>query len=202
MPTGPVEIVNLALSWLGQNSINDLNDNQNEAKIMNANYALSRDKVLNDGAWTFAIRREVLSPVATPPPFGFDNAFLIPSDVIFVHRVLRPETSGGLFASRVRSLPNANWQKEGQFILANEAVIDCIFIIRETNVDLYPPSFIHALAARLAADTALVFTENRRLKEDMEIMYMNKLAEAHYADGRQGRTEIAASKILTGTRRR
>jgi hypothetical protein len=202
MATSPTQIVNLALSWMGQNQINNLTDNQHEAEVMDANYDLSRDKVLNDAAWTFATRRQILSPLAASPDFGFDNQFLIPSDVVFVHRVLRPESQGGLFTSRTRALPNANWQREGNLILANEAVIHCIFIIRVTNADLYPPAFIHALAARLAADTALTFTENQKMADRMEAMYEAKLAEAMYADGRQGRTEVAASKILTGTRRR
>jgi hypothetical protein len=204
MATSPTQIVNLALSWLGQNQINALTDEQHEAQVMDANYQLSRDKVLNDNAWTFAIRREVLAPIVPAPAFGFDNQFLIPSDVLFVHRVLRPQSAGATLFSQVRSRTgvNADWIREGNHILAREEVIHCIFIVRVTNADLFSPSFIHALAARLAADTALTFTENRKLKEDMEIMYMNKLAEAQYADGRQGRTERIQSNLLTGTRTR
>ncbi len=203
---GPVEIVNLALSWMGQNLINALTDEQNEAKIMNANYALSRDKVLGDYTWSFAIRREILSPVLPVPAFGFAQKFLIPSDVLLVHRVQRPQNIGATLFSQVaeatRGAVQADWVKEGQFILAREEVVHCIFIVRITNADLYSPSFIHALAARLAADTCLVFTENRKLKEDMEEMYDTKLADARFSDGRQGRTEKMVSNILTGSRTR
>lgn len=204
MATSPTQIANLALSWIGQNQINALGDDQNEAIVMNANFNLSRDKVLNDYAWTFATRREVLAPVVPAPAFGFANKFLIPSDVLFVHRVLRPQSTGATLFSQVRSRVgvNADWVREGEFILAREDVIHCIFIVQVTNADLYPPSFIHALAARLAADTALTFTENRKLKEDMEIMYQTKLADAAFADGRQGRTERVQSNLLTGTRTR
>jgi len=200
----PVQIVNLALSWLGQNQINALGDNQNEAIVMNANYALSRDKVLNDNAWSFATRREILSPVAAPPAFGFANQFLIPSDVLFVHRVLRPQSTGATLFSQVASRisQNADWIREGNHILAREDVIHCVFIIRITNTDLFSPSFVHALAARLAADTALTFTENIKLKDRMEEMYIAKLAEAQFSEGRQGRTEKIQSNLLTGTRTR
>ncbi len=206
MATSPTQIVNLALSWLGQNQINALTDNQNEAVVMNANYLLSRDKVLNDYAWTFAIRRQILSPVATPPAFGFAQQFEIPSDVLYVHRVQRPQNIGATLFSQVaeatRGSVNADWVREGQFILAREEVIHCIFVVRITNADLYSPSFIHALAARLAADTALTFTENTKLKDRMEEMYIAKLAEASFSDGRQGRTEKIVSNILTGARTR
>lgn len=203
MATSPTQIANLALSWIGQNQINALTDNQHEAIVMDANYNLSRDKVLNDYAWTFAIRREVLAPIVPAPAFGFENQFLIPSDVLYVHRVLRPSTSGGgIFSVRSRVGINADWVREGQHILAREAVVHCVFVVRVTNADLYSPSFIHALAARLAADTCLTFTENTKLQEEMEVRYDNKLAEAAFSDGRQGRTERVQSNILTGTRTR
>jgi hypothetical protein len=192
-----VQIVNIALSWLGQNSVNALTDNQSEAKIMNANYATSRDKVLADHAWTFALRREVLAPVAAPSAFGAPNQFLIPSDVLRVQRVYRPST-----ALQNEALQNARWVREGQFIISNEAQVWAHFIFRETNTDRYSAPFVHALAARLAADTAMVFTENRKMFEQMEAMYNDKLSDAVYADGSQGRTEVIRSTKLTGVRTR
>ena len=203
MATSPTRIANLALSWIGQNLINNLTDNQHEAIIMDANYALSRDKVLNDYPWTFATRREILAPVVPTPAFGFENQFLIPSDVLWVHRVHRPQPAGGsIFSVRSKVGVNADWVREGQFILAREAVVHCFFIVQVTNADLYSPSFIHALAARLAADTALTFTENDKLETKMEARYDTKLAEAAFSDGRQGRTERVQSNILTGARTR
>lgn len=192
-----VQIVNIALSWLGQQSINALTDSQNEAKIMDANYATSRDKVLGDHAWTFALRREVLAPIAAPTAFGTPNQFLIPSDVIRVQRVYRPNTS-----SQTNALQNARWVREGQHIIAREEQIWAHFIFRNTNSDQYSSGFVHALAARLAADTAMVFTENRKMFEQMELMYQDKLADAIFADGSQGRTEIIRSDKLTGVRTR
>ena len=200
-----VGIINLALSWLGQNQINAIGDSQNEAKIMSANYGPARDKLLADTAWTFALRREILAPVADAPVFGAGNKYLIPNDVLRVYRVFRPTGSadgfmGNLLQTHV--MQNARWVKEGKFIIAREDQIWCLFLFRNTNTDEYPPAFVHALAARLAADTAMVFTENRKMFEQMEALYIDKLADARYADGSQGRTEIVRSSRLTGTRTR
>lgn len=192
-----VQIANLALGWMGQNLINSLTDNQNEAKIMNANYPLSRDKVLSEHAWTFAIRREVLSPVASAPEFGGQNKFTIPSDVLRVHRVFRPSES-----LQTRNFQNARWVREGNFILAAEETVWAQFIYRNTNSDDYSAPFAHAVAARLAADTCTAFTENRRFYEQLEEQYYRKLQEATADDGSQGRTEIVKSDILTGVRTR
>ena len=193
----PTQIANLALSWLGQRQINSFNDNQNEAIVMNANYALSRDKVLNDVAWTFALRRETLAPIVDAPAFGQGNKFLIPNDVLRVHRVYRASN-----IAQSDKFTSARWVREGQYIISNEQSLWCHFIVRVTDTNLFSPSFVHALAARLAADTALVFTENVRLQETMELRYEQKLAEAAYADGTQGRTEVTRSSKLTGTRTR
>lgn len=192
-----VQICNLALTWLGQNLINNLADSQNEAKIMNANYPLSRDKVLSEHAWSFALRREVLAPVAAAPEFGAGNKFTIPSDVLRVWRVYRPSAD-----AQTRNLQNARWVKEGGFIIAYEAQVWAHFIFRQTNTSLYPLPFAHAVAAKLAADTCIAFTENVRASEKFEQLYYTKLQEATADDGMQGRTEIQRSDILTGVRTR
>ena len=202
--TNQVQIANLALSWLGQNQINAFDDNQTEAKVMNANYAISRDKVMADAAWTFALRREILSPLTEDPEFGEGNVFQIPSDVLRVFRVYRP-TGGGTFIGlqiQDSTFRNAKWRKEGDKIIAREEVIWCHFIFRNVNTDQYPAPFIHAIAARLAADTCMTFTENRRMFEQMEAMYNDKMADALYSDGSQGRTELVRSSRLTGPRTR
>ncbi len=195
--TTEVQIVNIALSWLAQNSINALGDSQTEAKVMNANYATSRDKVIADHAWSFALRREVLAPIAAPAAFGTPNQFLIPSDVLRVFRVYRPSSN-----LNTRQLQNAEWVREGKYIVSYLDQVWAHFIYRVTNSDEYSPQFVHALAARLAADTAMVFTENRRMFEQMEALYTDKLADAVYADGSQGRTEVIRSTKLTGVRTR
>jgi len=193
----PIQIANLALSWLGQNQINSFTDNQNEAIVMNANYALSRDKVLEDAAWTFALRRETLAPIAAAPEFGAGNKFLIPSDVLRVYRVYRESS-----AIQSDNFQSAKWTREGQHIYSSQQTLWCHFIVSVTDTNLFSPSFVHALAARMAADTALVFTENIKLEEKMENRYIAKLAEAKFSDGSQGRTERVRSSRLTGTRTR
>jgi hypothetical protein len=192
--TDPITICNLALSWLGQNSINDFEDDQNEAKVMSANYALSRDLVLEIRPWTFATTRATLSKSSEVLDFGVGNKFLIPSTVLKVHRVFKP---GG-----TRKFTPADWSREGKFIIAPEEIVWCVFINRVDNADLYLPSFVHALAARLAADTCITLTENRRLKEDMEKMYIMKIADASASDGAQGRNEVFRSGRLIGARSR
>lgn len=200
--SSPTQIANLALSWMGQNLINDLGDNQNEAVVMNANYALSRDKTLEDAAWTFATIRKILAPLAEAPEFGGGRQFAIPTNVLRVHRVFRPDLTSQSTLTSVNKFQNADWVRNGNVIIANEAAIWTILIVQVTNTALFSPGFIHALAARMAADTAMTLTESSKLEEKMEARYDTKLADAKYTDGSQGRTEIIKSSRLTGTRKR
>jgi hypothetical protein len=76
------------------------------------------------------------------------------------------------------------------------------FIVRVTNSDLFNAQVAHAIAAQLGVDTALTFTESLKMVETMEKRYTDKLADAIYADGSQGRTEVIESTRLTGVRKR
>lgn len=197
MSATPVQICNLALSWMGQRRINSLNDNQNEAIVMNDNYELSRDKTLEDAAWTFAMHRQVLAPISDAPAFGSSNQFLIPGNVLRVHRVYRSTNT-----SQSNAFINAEWTREGNYILSPEDTLWAMFIVRVTDPNRFSPGFVHALAARLAADTAITFTESIKMEEKMEQRYAMKLADAAYTDGSQGRTEVIRSSNLTGARKR
>ena len=197
MSATPVQICNLALSWMGQKRINSLNDNQNEAIVMNDNYELSRDKTLSDIAWTFATERQVLAPVSDAPAFGSGNKFLIPGDVLRVHRVFKSTNT-----SQSNKFSNAEWVREGNYIISPESTLWAVFIMRVTDPNKFSPGFVHALAARLAADTAITFTESSTMEEKMEQRYAMKLADAAYTDGSQGRTEVTRSSHLTGIRKR
>lgn len=196
----PVQIANLALSWMGQGQINAFTDNQTEAKVMSANYELSRDKVLGDYAWTFALERQTLAPLADGPAWGSENRFLIPSKVIRVHRVYRANLNSQGVSTR--NMSPAQWERQGKYILANESTIWCEFIMQVTDSGQFSPGFVHALAARMAADTCMTLTENRQLLVDLQELYEQKLNEAAYADGSQGRTEVIRSRYLTGVRKR
>jgi hypothetical protein len=182
---------------MGQRKINSLNDNQNEAIVMNANYELSRDKVLADAAWTFATERQVLSPVEDALAFGRGNKFLIPSEVLRVFRVFRPTST-----SQTGKFMSADWVREGRYIISSEEALWAMFIMKVSDPSLFSPSFVHALAARLAADTAITFTESIKMEEKMEARYIMKLEDAKYADGSQGTTEVVRSTKLTGARKR
>ncbi len=214
-----VSICNQALGWLGANLITSLNDDNREAQLCKTNYPDIRNAVLEEREWTFCVRRISLAPLVLEPIYGYTNQFLIPPQVIRILNV--PDTRFGdtddnligtglggrtegpdqqpqLGTFRVESIeqPSAT----GKIILAN---VDSLFlrvIWRVTNIGLYTPMFIQALAARIAADLAIPLTQNRTLQKDMWALYGTKLRIAGSMDGIQGKMEIKRSNAVIRVR--
>ena len=83
MATTPVEIFNAALDHLGVEPIVSFSEESKAARIGNRRYAPIRDKLLESHYWNFAEKREELAVVSSSPPvFGFDFKYQLPTDYI------------------------------------------------------------------------------------------------------------------------
>ena len=177
MALSEVQICNLALGWLGAELITSLQDDNEGAKLCNANYASARDAVLESAQWSFAIQRRVLTPVVEEPEFTWGQKFLIPVNSIRILKVIsnpsNPEVS-------------TSWAKEGNFIVADQEKLYMIYLARITDTALFTAQFTQALAQRLAADLAIPITESRNLAENYWSLYLAKLEEAIIRDGLTG----------------
>lgn len=193
MAVSEVTICNLALSWLAGNLIISIDDDINEAKLCKANYELSRDAVLESMAWTFATKRYSLTPEIITPSWGYAYQFTIPADVITVLEVTAekdsPNGANGL-----------DWRREGNLILCDATNIYIKTIFRQTDTARFPPNFVQAVAARLAAEIAVPLTESQQLMMAMEGKYKDRLFIAAGSDGIQGKVDVINSRHLTGVR--
>jgi len=177
-----VAIANMALGWLGANLITSLQDGSTEAKLMDANFFAIRDAVLEEVDWRFATARYSLVLSAEKPEFEYANKFLIKENVLKVITVNENKY---------------DWQREGEYILSDEAVCNIRCIVRIVSPALFTPLFVQALAARLAADLAMPLTQNRTLQGDMYALYKVKLTEAKSSDGQQGKSrKLRMRKLL------
>ena len=182
------DICNLALQWLGEGRILTLEnapqpENDEKASLRSLcklNYPNARDAVLEDGDWTFAERisqfNQLSDPIANDPrPPLTGNAFQIPADVL---RVIGVDDGSGNY--------NKPWLRlEDRIFFEGEACYGDT-IVRITNTILFSPGFVQALAARIAADTAISIRDSMGLQERMWALYERKLATALANDGRQG----------------
>ncbi len=196
-----VEICNMALSWLGANRITSLGDNSEEANLCNLNYAVSRDVVLESREWTFAVRRYTLAPTGTTPEFNWGQEFNLPSEVLRVLSVERESAVGSNeLTSNFIEHEQMNWVREGNKVLADWDTISMRAVVRIVDPAMFSVSFVHALAARLAADLCIPITRSKTLQQQMFALYQAKLADAASLDGMQGRSKRIRSRYLAARR--
>lgn len=186
-----IAICNQALGWLGANQIISFDDASQEAKLCKANYQYLRDAVLEDYAWSFAVKRDSLAPLAeTPVTYGY--AFQVPSDAI---RILQVSVDASFDPTE-----DVVWEIEDNKILTDNASIYVRYVYRVTDPTKFSPNFKQALAARIAADIAIPLSASRALQSDMYSLYTMKIAEAAQKDGTQGRNKRLRSSWLLSSR--
>ena len=188
-------ICNQAISWVGGNRITSMEDPSTEGEWCRDNYPFLRDAVLEERRWTFASVRKT-STSGDRDEWDQMYKHAVPLDWLSVFRVYRD------VSNRECPIKSSGWKREGRFILANEETIYLWGVNRVTDTGQFTPQFAQALAARVAADMAIPFTENRQLQGDMWSLYQAKLADAAANDGMQGSNEKIQSNSMIQARAR
>jgi len=187
-----VSICNQALGWIGGNLITSIDDGSKEANLCKANYDDLRDAVLEERNWTFATRRQALTPLAQDPPFGYAKQFTLPADLIRLIGAYRPG---------MEDREQAMYVREENRLLTDEPRLNIVYIARIKDANRFSAGFVQCFAARLASDLAIPIAESRSLQETMWALYEAKLESAGTNDGMQGRFEQKQANRLVRSRR-
>jgi hypothetical protein len=187
-------ICNLALGWLGQAAITQLNletPASTTEELCARLYPEALRAVLEARAWTFATQRLQFEPAAATGLADFPSKYPIPATVV---RVLSCDDGGGS--------NDIEWRREGGYILTETSPtkVYAKAIMLEEDASKFSPSFGRALAARLAADLAMPLTENRARAEFLEAQYLRELMNAARLDGQQGTAEKTRPSGLAARR--
>ena len=149
---GTVDIVNRALTKLGDERISSLSDGTKAAAVASSLYEMVRDRELAAHSWNFAKARKKLAALADKPAFGWDWQYLLPADYL---RLLeagpwpQADMSGYVGGDHRPSVV------EGQHILAHQGpVMNLVYLRKVEDPGLFPPIFIEALACKLAVEMA------------------------------------------------
>jgi hypothetical protein len=181
-----VGICNLALGWLGVKPITAMDDATTEAELCDANWDVVRDAVLEARQWTFAVERAQLAADASAPISGWTARYQVPADCI---RVLSADLGD--------DTNEIDWQREGQFVVCDEASpIFIRYLKRVEDTLLWSPSFCLAMACRLALVLVVPLVENRALQADLWKLYAQAIRDASALDGMQGRSTQRQTSTL------
>lgn len=159
-----LDIWNLALQKLGVERLSSTTQNHRNARSCAACYETTRDAELEKYRWTFAIARVVLAPDASAPAFGFTYRFPVPSDCLRV--LLPPDTE-------------LDWVIENGYVLTNYGdTLEIRYVARVTDTSRFSPTFVKALAMKMAEDMCEELTQSNQKKADAQQAYKDAIAEA------------------------
>ena len=174
MATSEVQICNLALSKISEQSILVLTENSPAARACNLVYEPMRDAVIRSHPWNFATARVGLAQLASTPAFGFLYEYQLPADFLRVIQMEHEDTT---------------FKIEGEKLLTDDVEANISYIKKVTDPTQFDALFVEALATRIGAELANVLSENTATANMLKVEYGIKLAEARQADAGEGTPE-------------
>ena len=166
MATTFVEIANRAITFLGATPITSLEDDTKEGRAIKRLFEQTRDQLLRDHSWNFAIKRVSLAANTTAPVYEYTNAFDFPNNTLRIIEVNTEE----------------QWAVEGQQIVTDAAApLQIVYVERVTDPNLFDTKFIEAYSLRLAADIAA----SQTVAATAEQKFASMLKEARLVDSQE-----------------
>jgi len=152
---------------LGDQTVTALTDDSDRARALNAIYADSRDQVLSDFPWAFAVTRATLAQIAGSPVWGFTRWYQLPTDTI---RVLETQE------------PTAPWRREADRILTDLSSMAIKYIARITDPVKFSPGFVRALVAYLKWRLPITITGSLNKQIQYGAEYRATIAQVRGSD--------------------
>ena len=181
-----VDIANIALTKMGEETIADLGDNNVRAKTMDTLYVPMRDRLLRENKWNFSIKRTTLSADSTDPNWGFAKRFAIPADML----------------AFVSTESNSPYRLEGNFIHSDVGnSLKVKYIARITDATQFDTYFVDALAALLAAQASLKISNSLSDKQFLLAEMDEAITNAKRFDGWEDDPQVEPEDAWIDARR-
>jgi len=173
MPLSAIAFCSRALIKLGAGPIASLDEGTAEARVAAALYGPTRDALLTAHPWSFATAQTSLARLAAVPVADFAHAYRLPAG----H--LRTLSAGG--AGRGAGLV---YRLAEDRLWTNAETVSLTYIFRPDE-SAFPPHFVEALSARLAAEFCLPLTESTSRGELMARLAEEAFRAARRIDSQQ-----------------
>lgn len=174
-----IDLANLALLFLGADPVAALDDSNKRSSALRRLLPISKREILDIFPWSSCLKRVKLAPEASAPTFGWSCSFRLPPDCV------KPWFVNGL------RIPNAYMAYEGRKILANENLVNVIYVAEIPYASM-PQSLLSAIAARLAMNAMITIGIGEKKMPSVIHLADSRLEEACDADKIGGELERAA----------
>jgi hypothetical protein len=184
-----IEIINLALTKLGQRHISSLAENNEAARFYQANYENLLLSELRSHVWGFAKARIALPALGTTPAFVYTYEYALPEG--YVRALQVGDFQPGVSLTDYRDNEEGYYSIEQGKILTNFAAPLNLRYIKRVSEGLFDPLFVTAFACKLAHDGCYRITNSNSLKENLGFEYKEAVDLARNV----GAVEIPSQKI-------
>lgn len=167
MASSGITMASNAMVLLGGSSFAAFTEEKTEARIASQLYETSYLSILTSHRWNFAKKKQVLSRLTTPPLNGYNYAFQIPSDCLYVIDV--DSHNYDIFEDKV-------------FSNAQELSMNYTFRVNE---DVVPAYFAKMMEFYLAAQFSIPLTGDLSKADMFEKKFEREARTARHADSTQ-----------------
>ena len=170
------EIIDMALSRLGEDAIMDPDENSNRSRALELVYPVLRDVSLRRHPWDFARELAALQPDGTAPAFGYAYRYRLPS------------SPWCLKALEVEDEASYPWRRFGRHLHSDRAApLKLTYTKRVTQEGDFDPDFLTVFALELAIWTAKKLTNSSGLAEKLREEQRALMAEARSVESQEAR---------------
>lgn len=185
--TSSVSICSNALVMLGGKPFSSFDEPKDHVRTAANLYPSVRDTLLRAHPWNCAIKRLILAPLDTAPPFDFTNQFQLPGDWLRTIQVGR----------KGETIP---YRSEGRRLLASVTVLPLVYVFRNEVEATWSTNLIHVMELAMAAKMAYSVTASASLRDSQRDEYMRELKFAKAIDGQDDPPEEFAEGTFLESR--
>jgi len=165
-----IDIINLALTRLGEQPINAIDEGSEAADVMSRVYDLSLESELRTWPWTWATTTASLAAIDSETPPDFAAVYQLPADYIKMVEIINPTTGAYYYRwepfRRIFDRTSLEWEvREGKLYL--DSATDSTgstesttikYIKLQNDTTKWDSSFTDMFAWRLVAEAARTLT--------------------------------------------
>ena len=185
-----IDIINLALTRIGESRILELDEDSKAADEARAVYDLLLDSELMANRWGFALRRAALPASLPAPAWGYAYRYQVPADSLSVVYVQDQEPPA---LEDFRSSRFAPWQIEGRSIVTDiTAPLNVLYVARVDNPDEWDAAFRDAFSFKLAEVLAIPISGDTGIRDRMAQAYELAVGSARQQSAIQSAPQYVA----------
>tara|TARA_R110002167_G_scaffold124945_4_gene304716 strand:- start:9382 stop:9993 length:612 start_codon:yes stop_codon:yes gene_type:complete len=176
-----IDVVNMALSRIGANTISSVDDPTNEARLAKLELDQSKSSLLRQANWNFATKWQVMYVTADVVVFpDFKYIFSLPVDYIRVQAMKYPTST--VASGELRSIDR--WNITGRY-LGTDVESPLMRYTNNAGIGFWDDMAIEALVWRMAANLSSTLSRSETTRAYAAQQFMMAYQLAQNVDGKE-----------------